>query len=289
MLQKPAIIIFGIVLIFSTLACSFTINLPEAGDFELGPEQTADISIQVPDPDETTKLELAFGVGDMYLSAGGGSDLVDGTITYNVLEFEPEISKTGSEVKISQRDHVSITGVTNWDDVKNEWDLKLGEAPMELVIKAGAYDGDFDFGGLALESLTISDGASDVEMDFSEPNQAEMSVLRYETGASNVRIEGLGNANFNTFIFKSGAGDYTLDFSGEIQRDGAITLDSGLSNVILIIPEGVAAQVTVDSGLTNVNTGPGWEQKGTTYHQEGSGLKLTFVITMGAGNLTITR
>jgi hypothetical protein len=37
--------------------------------------------------------------------------------------------------------------------MKNEWDLKLGSAPMDLVISAGAYDGTIELGGLALKSL----------------------------------------------------------------------------------------------------------------------------------------
>ena len=93
--------------------------------------------------------------------------------------------------------------------------LKLGETPMELEINAGAYQGQYEFGGLALTGLTIKDGASDVDLSFSEPNRTEMSVFRYETGASNVELTGLANANFSTLIFNGGAGDYTLDFSGD--------------------------------------------------------------------------
>ena len=47
-----------------------------------------------------------------------------------------------------------------------------------------------------------------------------MSILRYETGASTVKLNGLANANFGTLIFSGGAGDYTLDFSGDLQRSG---------------------------------------------------------------------
>ncbi len=59
-------------------------------------------------------------------------------------------------------------------------------------------------------------------------------------------------------IFDSGAGDYTLDFSGTLKHDATITVSSGLSNIILVIPQNVNANVTTESGLANINAGSGW-------------------------------
>jgi hypothetical protein len=167
--------------------------------------------------------------------------------------------------------------------------LKLGDTPMDLTIESGAYDGTFELGELSLNSLTIKDGAANVGIAFSDPNLVEMSTFKYETGASNLKITGLANANFSIFDFSSGAGDYTLDFSGELQRDASIKISSGLSNIIVIVPEGVDAVVTVDSGASNISAGSGWSQNGNIYKQKGEGPTLTFVIEVGAGNVTLTR
>jgi hypothetical protein len=102
-------------------------------------------------------------------------------------------------------------------------------------------------------------------------------------------MSGLANANFSMMDFSSGAGDYTLDFSGELQRDASIKLSSGFSNIIVIVPEDVDAVVTVDSGASNVSAGSGWSQNGDVYRQEGEGPTLTFVIEIGAGNVTLTK
>jgi hypothetical protein len=102
-------------------------------------------------------------------------------------------------------------------------------------------------------------------------------------------MEGLANANFSTLAFKAGAGDYTLDFSGELQRAAAVTIEIGFSNLILVIPQGIDAVVTVESGASNINAGPGWEQNGDRYTMEGEGPTLTIMVEMGAGNLTITK
>jgi len=171
--------------------------------------------------------------------------------------------------------------------VKNQWDLKLGSMPMHLTIDAGAYEGTMELGGLSLKSLTVKDGAASVNLSFSEPNLIEMSALAYSTGASEVKLSGLGNANFSKFDFDGGAGSYTLDFSGELQRDASVKVDTGLSDLTLIIPDGVDATLTMDGGLTDINLGNGWSQSGNVYSHEGSGPTLTIVVNMGAGNVTV--
>jgi len=112
--------------------------------------------------------------------------------------------------------------------------------------------------------------------------------MRYETGASNVTINGLANANFNTLIFQSGAGDYTLDFSGELQRNASVNIETGLSNLTLVIPADMAAELTLEGALTNVNVGSDWSKNGDFYSKEGSSPTLTIIIQMSAGNLTIS-
>ncbi|MEW6027861.1 MAG: toast rack family protein [Chloroflexota bacterium] len=273
-----------LVLFLITAACGFRFDLPAS--VTVGEDVTDAINVPVP-ASEPVRLELDFGAGSLTLAPGAAPALVEGTATYNITDLKPEITTTAGTVQIEQGNYSFQSGPLG--DIKNIWDLKLGDAPMELVVNAGAYEGRFEFGGLALTGLTVRDGAADVDLSFSSPNAAEMSILRYETGASNVRLTGLGNANFTTLIFNSGAGDYTLDFSGEFQRDATATIESGLSNLILVIPEGVNAHVTVESGVANINAGSGWSQSGNVYTQSGEGPTLTILVKTGAGNLTLTR
>ena len=112
--------------------------------------------------------------------------------------------------------------------------------------------------------------------------------MRYETGASYIKLTGLANANFSTLTFSGGAGNFTLDFGGELQRDAVVTVESGLGNLSLIVPEDLDAVVTVESTAVNINHGSGWTQNGQKYTQSGSGPTLTIVVKMAAGNLVIT-
>jgi len=278
--MNAKVILAILVLSLASMACGFSIDLPDR--VKAGPEVEESITVAAPDSKET-RLSLSFGAGKLTLSPGA-KNLVDGTIIYNVEDLKPEIIENGNSIEIRQGDFKSLPP---FDDMKNEWDLKLGNTPMDLVISAGAYDGTLELGGLSLKSLEINDGASNVDVSFSEPNQVEMSILRYATGASDVKLTGLANANFSTLTFTGGAGNYTLDFGGELQQDAVATIDSGFGNLNLIIPEGVNAKVTVEGAALNINHGSGWSQNGQDYTQDGGGYTLTVIVKMAAGNLLI--
>ncbi len=268
-------------LALASIACGFSIDLPERQ--KAGPEVKESITVADPKSDET-RLSLSFSAGKLTLSPGA-KNLVDGTAVYNVEDFKPKIQKNDNSIEIKQGDFKSLPP---FDEIKNEWDLKLSNTPLDLTVQAGAYEGNLELGGLALKSLTVRDGASHVDLSFLEPNQTEMSILRYETGASNVKLSGLANANFSTLTFSGGAGDYTLDFSGKLQRDAVVTIESGLGNLSLVIPENVNASVTVEGTAVNINHSSGWAQNGQKYTQNSSGPTLTILVKMAAGNLVIT-
>jgi hypothetical protein len=274
------IIVAILVLSLASMACGFTIDLPDQA--EAGPDVKESITVADPKSDET-RVSISFGAGDLTISPGG-KNLVDGTIIYNVQDLKPEVIENGSSIEIKQG---NFKNLPPFKDMKNEWDLKLGGAPMDLSISAGAYDGTIELGGLSLRSLEVNDGASNVDLSFSEANPIEMSILRYATGASDVKLIGLANANFSTLTFSGGAGNYTLDFSGEFQRGAVATVDSGFGNLSLIIPESVNAKVTVESAAVNINHGSGWSQNGQNYIQKGDGPTLTIIVKMAAGNLLI--
>jgi hypothetical protein len=281
MLYRLTIIVLALAL--AVMACGFQVNLPTIPT--AGADVTEQVSVPVPSGGGTPMLSLVFGAGEIFLNPGGDG-LISGTATYNLQALKPSVDVNGSVVKITQGNVQGINTIPQ--NLHNVWELKLGSSPMDLQIDAGAYKARYELGGLALANLTIKDGASDVQLKFSTPNTTEMGVLRYETGASNVTIEGIGNANPSSFIFKCGAGNYTLNFSGQLQRNISGHVEAGLGNLTIVIPSGVPAQVTVASGLSNVNAGSDWQKSGDTYIQAGTGPTLNIVVDIGAGNLTLS-
>lgn len=276
-----------LVLALSSIACGFNVSIP-INTITPGPMVTNQINVPYPaDTANTVALSLAFGAGTLKIHPGT-SVLVSGTATYNIADFKPAVTINGSNVRIEQGNW-HLTGIPDLSNIKNTWDLSLGEQPLDLSIEAGAYQAEYQFGGLALTNLTVKDGASDAKMNFASPNLAKMSLLSYETGASNVSLTGLGNADFTSLLFHSGAGNFTLDFTGELKRDGSVNIQTGVSNTTLVIPSGIPVQLSVDGGLSNVTYDSGWSKNGNLYSQNGIGPQLTIVVHIGAGNLTLTR
>ncbi len=285
MKNRRLIIILIIAVMLVTMACGIQINLPERV-IKTGQVQTEPISIAIPDG-PTANLSLKFGAGELTITPGAQGVLVDGQATFNVPDLAPEIEETAEKITL-QTGTFELDGFPNFeDDVKNEWDLKLASYPMELEIEAGAFKGDYQFGGLALTNLFIRDGASEVKLDFRVPNLVSMETFRYETGASKVELTGLANANFQFLTFRGGAGDYVLDFSGNLTQDAVVRIQSGVSRIKIIVPEGVPAKVLFSGGLANIDLDGEWMSEGTRYSNPGSGPMLTFEVDLAAGSLEL--
>jgi hypothetical protein len=276
-----------LVLVLLTSSCGIGIELPFKTEQKTGDTVTELVQIPVPDIPTPFDLNLAFGAGKMILLPNSGPDLVSGTATYNVADFQPELTVDEFSVSLRQG-NLKLDAVPTIDEtIKNEWSLAIKSIPIELDIKAGGYSGDFEFGGLAIRDLHIADGAATVKLKFSTPNTVEMTAFRYESGASNISMDKLANANFQTMILQSGAGNYNLDFSGLLQRDASIFIETGLSRLVISVPDGVPAEVSFEGPLTKVITQGDWQQSGDEYFLEGQGPKLTFIIETKAGTVTL--
>lgn len=268
-------------------ACSRESRTPVT-KINTGPTQEMDI--QVPMPESTTSglvLKLEFVSGELNLAPGANGHLAYGKATFNVEDFKPKIENAGSVYTL----RTGIVGLESFQkipkDLKNSWDLHLANTPMSLHIKAGPYNGNFELGGLSLSELVIDEIGSKLTGMFSKPNQVKMSSFTLSTGGSSMILKGLANANFELMTFSSGAGDYTLSFDGKLQRDAAVSIDSGVSTVNIIFPQGANAQVTFDGGLTGVNTSGGWSKNDKVYTLSGSGPTITIKVKMGMGSLNL--
>jgi hypothetical protein len=270
----------------ATLACNITIDRQIQG-VTIGELETFTIEVPPPDSNEVSEVRLEFGAGELNLRQGSDENLVSGTATYNVVEFEPRVRVRGTDVEISQQiEEINIIPIVG-DEYENVWDLEFGSYPMILDISAGGYKGDFELGGIPIQELRIAEGAADTRLSFSELNPVEMDSLRYDTGASKAVLTGLANANFRELDFRSGAGDYRLDFSGELQQDAEVSVKSGLSSIVIVVPEGTSASVSFEGGLTNVDRDGGWRMSGSEYVLSGEGPHLDITVEMGAGNLEL--
>jgi hypothetical protein len=288
MKQQVNLVTLLVVLALVSLACGITFTLPDDA-IEIGEMQTDTIYVSEPQPGVTTYVKLEFGAGKLITQSGAAEGLISGTATYNVNALKPEVTTSGNEVVIKQEPYeFKLGGLPNIKDVKNEWELFFGAQPIDLEVRAGAFEGDLELGGIALEKVKMISGASSVNLNFSMPNLTSMSQFQYTTGASSTKLHGLANANFSLMKFEGGAGDYTLDFSGTLTRDATVEIDAALSNVKIIVPEGIPTTLRMESNLTNVDTGGQWAGGANTYSLAGSGPTLTIDVKLGAGNLELS-
>jgi hypothetical protein len=287
MKQTTKVVILSLLLAITISGCGINIELPFKTESKTGETVTESIQVPIPNLNPPLDVNLSFGAGKLTLLPNPGPDLLSGTVTYNVADFKPELIVDDTGVTFKQG-NLKINAVpTINSSIKNEWNIAITNHPIELSIKAGAYSGDFEFGGLALTDLHVTDGASNVNLKFSTPNTSLMNTFRYETGASNITMEKLGNANFQTMIFQSGAGNYSLDFSGVYQHDASVFIETGLSRLIISVPEGIQAEVNLEGPLSKVITSGNWQESGDEYILEGQGPKLIFTIETKAGTVTL--
>ncbi len=268
-------------LLISSLACSFTVNMPEA---KTGPTQTFLINESLSEDSQTVKISIEMGAGELEIQ-GGSQMLIEGEIQYNISEWKPEIIRDGRSLLIRQGRKENLRIPTR--DVINRWQLKLGSTPMDLDIAAGAYRGTLNLSGVPLTRLNIQDGASQAEVRFDQPNPAQMESLRYRTGASEVTLYGLGNASPAFLNFEGGTGSYTLDFSGSLRQDLDASISAGVSSLKIIIPAGTPARVVISGGLNNVQPRGTWSISNNVYETQGSGPKIEINLNMGLGNLEL--
>jgi hypothetical protein len=254
----------------------------------IGPTQTFDIDEKLGGA-AVTDVTVSMGAGDLDIGSGA-SGLVSGTISYNVEKWKPEIVRGDSSVAIKQGTTKGLDGVGT--DVVNDWKLKLGAAPIRLAVTAGAYEGTYELGGLALQKLSIKDGAAKTHVNFASANLSQLETFSYDTGASTVTLSGLADANFKKLEFNGGAGSFTFDFSGDLRTSGSVTIDSGASKVHIIVPSGTAARVVVNGKLTDVTQEGTWTAADKTYSTPAAassdGKLLSITVNMDVGSLTLT-
>jgi len=236
------------------VACDIS-SIPGLPKLEVGELRTKELLVPLSDT-ESAEVLLRFGAANFLLKPGA-AELLEGEVTYNVDQLEPETEYSSSagkvRVEISPQRGIEIRGLPT-ERVRNDWEVWLTkEIPLSLRIEAGAFGGDFDLSGLRLANLEMRTGAARSTVSFEEPNLQELERIEIETGASEFDILGLGYANFEEMTFKSGLGRYTLDFTGPLNRSAQVRIEAGISQVTIIVPESTGTKVIVEEEVSDTD------------------------------------
>jgi hypothetical protein len=270
------------ILVLASLACNASVNLPASSPGEL---RTAVVDEAAPEDGAQAQVRIEMAGGTLEIT-GGGTSLVNGTIEYNLVEWEPEVLRETNTVRIEQNVR-TLPLPRRGNNIINRWALQLGSTPIDLQIDAGAYEGTLDLSGVALTRLGINSGASNTTIRFDTPNPERMALMEFRTGASNVELTGLGNANFAELRFRGAAGNYVLDFSGQYSEPGRAVIEGAVGDLTVIVPAGQSVHATVTGGMRNVDTQGEWQILDNEYTTGSGSPMLDITVNMSVGSLRL--
>jgi hypothetical protein len=197
----------------------------------------------------TVKMDI--GAGTIELKRNHTGDILNAEVEYNSREYDVDIDyhRSGDEGKLYLESESRGKGV-DLDTEDNYWYLEFcDKIPIRFEIDVGACEADFDFTGLRVDGLDMDLGASSVEVDFRKLNPERISRISIDVGASELEITGLGNANFDRFLFDGGVGDFTLDFSGDFNHRSYVDIDVGLGSLDILVPIDAGVQIRSESSF----------------------------------------
>jgi hypothetical protein len=178
--------------------------------------------------------------------------------------FEGTIAGGRARVALSLAgEEVSLRGVRATRG--NAWRLYFSErVPLGLRLSLGAAEADLDFTGIPLRRLALDCGMANATLRFDDPNPVPMEHLAIEAGLSNFEARGLGHARFGTLDFSGGAGEFTLDFTGDALQPGATAhVGVGMASLTLVLPaDHPVVLAAPTSFMTHVEVPPALAQIG---------------------------
>jgi hypothetical protein len=192
-------------------------------------------------------VKCTFGAGTLTVSPENIAEAARLDIEYDPdkvdysVEYDVEGETGYLEMKSDIRHHL------NMNDDDNRWDAALSSRyPMELKMEIGACEANIDLGGVPLTNLNFEIGAASGHLDFSKENPERCRRIKFEAGASSLKIKNLGNARFEEFKFSGGAGSFDVDFRGTYHGESTAKIEIGLGSADITLPKGLAVRIEAD-------------------------------------------
>jgi hypothetical protein len=213
-----------------------------------------------------TDVEIEYGVGRLTVKPGDPSMLYQMVVRYDEESFAPVAEWDERERKL----HLGVRGI---DNDRHSMNRRKGssatiglarEVPLNLDLEFGAGTANIELGGIMLQQLALSTGASETRVSFSEPNKIAAGRVAIEAGAADLEVTGLGNARATSISFQGGVGATVLDFGGEWGGDITADVDMGVGSLTLRLPRSQGIRVVRESFLSTFDAA-GMERNGDSY------------------------
>lgn len=235
------------------------------------------------------RTEVSYGAGTFSLRGTEDGVLYRMSLRYDEDKFEPVAEYTGERLRIALEGGTHRLPFSRSEN-RGSMELELARGvPMELELAFGAVKANVDLGGLALTDLELSTGASESQIDISEPNPRQMSRAEFEVGAADFTLSNLGNLRAERTEVHAGVGQVVLGLEGAWRTNARLGIDMGIGALELRIPEGLGIRIRKDSFLTSFDP-EGLVKRGDAYYSldwEEADRKLTIDLNAAFGSVRV--
>jgi hypothetical protein len=237
-------------------------------------------------------VQVRYAAGHLDVGAGSATRLYEMELRYDEDRFRPltEYQRDSGVLRlgVQSRDE----GGTRINRVSDESRARLRlnpRVPTRLRLEFAAGEAKVELGGLALQDVHLSTGASQTRVSVDTPNLARAERVKIEAGAADLQVTGLGNARAERIEVSGGVGNTVLDFGGRWQHDARVSVDMGVGAITLRVPRSLGVRVEMSSFLTRFERS-GMERRGGAHYSsnwESAAHRLSFNVSaaMGAVNL----
>ena len=226
--------------------------------------RTVTMSRQV-ENEQNLEVTVRYGAGRFSVGPAEAGVLYHMQIEYDEDVFRPLAEYQGNSLRIGT-ESLGRRLRFGRDRGAGEMELALSrDVAMDLNMDFGAVRADIDLGGIRLTRLEINTGASQTQIDISEPNSEAMSRASMDVGAAEFTVRNLGNLNTEVIEIDAGIGEIDLGFNGDWRQNARVSVDMGLGSLVLRFPRGLGVRLVKDTFLTSLDS-EGLVKRGDVYY-----------------------
>jgi hypothetical protein len=222
------------------------------------------------------RVDIESGIGNLTIDslAADSQELAHGTVEYFEKQGKPTLSVTTEDSRTALQLAGCGAGLPwfrlPWTACKAEtaWQIHLNPTvASEIVARTGGGNLKLDLASMAVTRLSADSGGGNLD------------VMLPEHGA-----------DLNA-VARTGAGNVTVEVGRDLRGDSLINASSGAGNVVVHVPEGVAARLHASSGLGKVIVDPPFRALDQHTYQSGDYAdardRLDITVHSGAGNVRV--
>jgi len=239
-------VLMGIILSFVIIGLLFSAFFFKSNKVIFSNNQTnpsnREISIDKSQSASRANINLKFGAGTINITSNNAEKLLSGKFESSIsdINISQQIGAGTQRILLESSHAIKIFG-----KMANKLDLNIDDdLPVDFFLDAGATDSKINFEGIALNSMELKTGASNIDIALGDKQKE--SNIKVNAGASSIRISlpknvgakiksetELTNKNFENFIEIDKNNWESLEYF-EKEKKINIEIKAGVSNITML-------------------------------------------------------